>query len=142
MGRLWTILDTPLRLHKLGKIGGYLSSPLTLGRSTQCTLTVAQCDSKLAGLANWRDAITSPPRVSYASQHCSLESSTDYPGGDLTVATGIDLDGCCQRCKETKSCGYYTFNIESSTCYLKTSRGKDIKTGASVSHLVSGKVLR
>jgi hypothetical protein len=108
--------------------------------SSSCTLTIAQCATKATGASNWRDALTSPPVFSYASSHCKTEPSTDYLGGDLTVETGVDLDGCCKACTENSGCQFFTFNTESGSCYLKSLKSSDVRRGAG--HLISGQTLR
>ena len=109
-------------------------------RDSSCKLTPAQCDSKKAGLLNWKDSITSPPKVS--SNKCEFDFSTDYFGGDLTVVTGVeDHEGCCQQCLENGPCKYFTYNTESNVCYLKLSKSSIIKKD-NLQHLISGTVLQ
>lgn len=57
------------------------------------------------------------------------------------MATDIDLDGCCKICKETRDCHYYTYDMDSNTCYLKSIKQQNIKKDPSIGHLTSGKIL-
>lgn len=108
--------------------------------SSSCKLTPAQCNAKKAGDPDWRSAITSPPKK--VSTLCEFDYSTDYFGGDLTVATSInDADECCEQCFSTGACKYFTFNTESNVCYMKMSKSS-IKKNDNLQHLVSGRVIQ
>jgi len=76
---------------------------------------------------------------------CDVISGVDYKGDGhsdlLTVdVKNQDKDACCRKCKSESSCRHFTIDPMSGLCYLKTSKGREVKS-LQTRLLVSGNIV-
>ena len=80
------------------------------------------------GIGSGKKELKSPGRkppgsyfVPPDSPTCGFAHDTDYKGGghDITMGDEADAAGCCERCRKTSGCSYFTFVPEQRLCYLK-----------------------
>ena len=150
-------------MHKEGARGlnlfGYQSdgshpAPAPALDGYTCALTPADCKAKgiafkpAGGGGSGKKELKSPGRgyiskppgsyfVPPDSPTCGFAHDTDYKGGghDITMGDEADAAGCCERCRKTSGCSYFTFVPEQRLCYLKRGTGSIVH----VPGLISGK---
>ena len=83
---------------------------------------------------------------------CVIEPDVDYPGdevdGDVDMGTNVaSPSACCELCKATKFCRFWTFSTpergrQPNFCWLKNKRVKPYRTTNNAAGLVSGYVAK
>lgn len=84
------------------------------------------------------------PISSYTSRGiCKIELGVDYRSMQDLFVTPFDPTKphqCCDTCKQSTSCKYFTIDMRNSLCYLKSVQGTSVENDRTT-HLVSGSLL-
>jgi hypothetical protein len=93
-----------------------------------------------------------PGETGTRAKRCVVEDGVDYPGdwvdGDIDAKTNVaSVAACCDLCKATKHCRYWTFSTpergqQPNYCWLKNKHVKAYRTTQGGAGLVSGYVTK
>lgn len=119
----------PVRERDLSSMDGY-----------QCTLTHAQCQHR--GISpGQKTPSASVIETLQDSAQCHFEKHTDYKGGgsDIRSTNAPNPQACCVQCVQEPGCRFFTYDVEQTLCYFKSSQGQRAQgSPATFPSLVSG----
>lgn len=99
----------------------------------ECRLTVEECEAKYG--KRFTPPVKAPvkPVVKITARDpsgfsCTFTEGIDYKGASSDLyAMGLDTaEQCCEKCKATHRCAFFTFDSAQSKCFLKTTKGKQV----------------
>lgn len=90
----------------------------------------------LSSLQNSRSQLPASKTVTSGSSEC-FEYDTDFPGYDLSALKNVPSPAdCMARCEEQRGCAFWSYNSQTSYCYLKV--GGAFTSRREASGIISG----